>query len=412
MIRRLLPVAAVIWSSAAHASPLELFGFGGRSPALGATGVAAADDFDCTYLNPAGLADVQRRRISLGTLVGDFELSGTGVDRTVDDATGIEIGGALPIPLGGALEHRVGLGIGLYIPTQAINVARAPRPGAPFFALLEDRSQVVGVQIAAGVRLTPKLSVGAGFLALAALRGKVDIAPDASGRFASTSEEQLVSRFSPILGVRWRPRGDDSLVFGATFRYESKSTYDLSINADLGNALPVALPQLRVAGTAQFDPTTLAAEVAWRPRAHPSLLLLGQLQWQHWSAYPLPTENPVAAMPPQEDPGFSDTVTPRVGIEWHHDSGDWELALRGGYFFFLSPAPEMTGQQALLDNHRHVFSIGVGLAAPHGTVPLHVDAWFQTHVLMSRHHDRPDPQQDIDTSGAIFVGGLMLGVDL
>jgi hypothetical protein len=73
----------------------------------------------------------------------------------------------------------------------------------------------------------------------------------------------------------------------------------------------------------------------------------------------------------------------------------------------------MTGQQALLDNHRHVFSLGFGLAAPRdAALPIHLDAWFQWHKLVARHNDRPEGEADVDTSGSIFVGGLTLGVDL
>src|SRR4051794_4639879 len=104
-----LPLAGVVVLAAivalgarAGASPLQMFGFGGRSPGLGATGVASADDFDCVYLNPAGLAEVPRKRFSVGTLLGAFDLRG--VDRTVDPAIGVEFGGALPMPLGGALK--------------------------------------------------------------------------------------------------------------------------------------------------------------------------------------------------------------------------------------------------------------------------------------------------------------------
>jgi long-chain fatty acid transport protein len=84
-----------------------MFGFGARSPALAATGVASADDFETIYLNPAGLADVKRKRLSAGTLIGDFSLDG--VDRDVNRATGVEVGSAFPLPFGGALRGRIGL---------------------------------------------------------------------------------------------------------------------------------------------------------------------------------------------------------------------------------------------------------------------------------------------------------------
>ena len=53
----------------AHASPLDLFGFGGKSPGMVGTGVATANDYDALYLNPAGLALVTRRRLALGAVL-------------------------------------------------------------------------------------------------------------------------------------------------------------------------------------------------------------------------------------------------------------------------------------------------------------------------------------------------------
>jgi hypothetical protein len=386
----------------AQGSPLEMFGFGGRSPALAATGVAAADDYECLYLNPAGLADVKQKRLSAGTLLGRFSLDG--VDRDVDDAVGVEVGAAFPLPLGGALAGRVGLGFAIYVPATVLNRARAARPGAPFFALLENRSEVVGIQVGVGARITERVSAGAGFLALGGLLGGIDVAPDAAGRFATTSEQQLISAFAPIFGAR--VRATDRLTLGTTLRFEAKSTYDILITADLGEAIPITVPPLRIAGTAQYDPMVLALEAAYRPGP---LLLTAQLAWQRWGQFPLPTQNPVENMPPQDAPGFHDTVTPRLGIEGRVPLGPRAaLLLRGGYAFVLSPAPEMSGSQAFLDNHRNVIAAGLGLAV----APLHVDVWTQAHVLVGRTHDRPGGEPDLETGGTILVGGLMLGVDL
>ena len=82
------------------------------------------------------------------------------------------------------------------------------------------------------------------------------------------------------------------------------------------------------------------------------------------------------------------------------------LSLRGGYFFALSPASGDSSRQGFLDNHRHAFSAGIGFDDPTSRFPLHVDLWFQAHLLMPRDHG------GVETSGAIWVGGLILGVDL
>jgi long-chain fatty acid transport protein len=385
----------------AAASPLQMFGFGGRSPGMGATGVSTCDGFDCVYLNPAGLSDLRRKRFSAGTLVGDFQLDG--VDRPIDAATGLEIGGAVPIPLGGILKDRVGLAFGLYIPTSVLNRARTPEYGTPFYVLLENRAQVVGLQFGVGVRLSERWSVGAGLLALAALKGRIEIRADAAGRFATTSEQQLIAAYSPIVGGRWQLR--DDLTLGLSARLAARSSFDIVLQPDFGSALPLSLPELRIAGTAQYDPLTASFEAAWRPRSR--LLLTGQIAWEHWSAFPHPAENVVERMPDRAPVGFHDTVVPRVGVEWSHLLGRFALSLRGGYFFALSPASGDASAQGFLDNHRHAFSAGIGFDDPTTRFPLHVDLWFQAHILQPRDHGG-----EVETSGSIVVGGIVLGVDL
>jgi len=404
-------------ASPARASPLDLFGFGGRSPAMAGTGVAFADDYDAVYLNPAGLADARRKRATIGAVYGDFTLALDGRDTGTEAATGLVFGGVVPMPLGGPLRDRVGLGIGFYVPTQTLNRARHPFPGQPVYVLLESRAHVVAVQVAAGVRIAPRWSVGAGVIALAALRGGIDVTTDASGRFTTFSQQRMVSRFAPIVGARWRqsPR----LAVAATVRGASRSDYDIRVTSDLGDAIPVMLPRLRIAGTAQYDPLTAAVEGTWR--ASSAVALTAQLAYQRWSAFPPPTLTVVASRPPARDPGFHDTAVPRAGAEWTIPLARASLlAARAGYAFLWSPAPEMRGEESLLDNHRHLVSLGVGVSRE-GTVPLSVDLWLQAHLLMPRRHVKDaglfGPGEDIpfdviETRGHILVGGLTVGVGL
>lgn len=398
-------------------SPLELFGFGGRSPALAGAGVASSTGYDAVFINPAGLADVQRKRATVGGMYGDFSLELDGASTDTDSAQGVILGGELPVPLGGALRDRVGLGFGFYIPDKSINRAAAPVPGTPYYALLEHRSHVIAIDIAVGYRLRPDWSVGVGVTALAVLQGSVEVTTDGSGRFTTRSEERILTRLAPLAGVRGR--WSDRLIVGAVARAPSRSDYDILVTADLAEAVPIALPPIRIAGAAQYDPLTVAVEAAWLAR--PGLTLTGHLAWQNWSGFPLPTENPVPGNPPQESPGFHDTVVPRLAIEHVSAAGGGEVAVRGGYAFLWSPAPEMDGQQSLLDNHRHLFGFGAGIGWPGRTWPLHLDAWLQVHVLQPRRHhkdptsvapDEPLPFETIDTGGRIVVGGLTVGVDL
>jgi len=210
------------------------------------------------------------------------------------------------------------------------------------------------------------------------------------------------------------------LLAGLTVRGVSRSDYDLEITNDLGDSLPLTIPEIRIAGASQYDPLTVAVEGAWQ--AGPSLMLTGQLAYQRWSAFPLPTQNPVSVTLEQQPPGFHDIAVPRVAAEWMvRRDPHQQIALRGGYWFAMSPAPEMDGQQSLFDNHRHVLTAGIGFARPDTSLPLHLDLWLQTHILMPRRHTK-DPAQyaaadempftTLNTRGRVVVGGLTVGLDL
>lgn len=415
--RAALALVALIASTAsARASTLDIFGFGGRSPGLAGTGVATADDYDATFLNPAGLAYATHKRATLGVLYGSFDLVLAGQRTDTQPARGSVIGGLVPMPLGGVLKDRVGLGFGFYVPLDTLNKAAAPFPGVPSFALLATRSQVIAIQVAVGVRVKDHLSIGAGVIALAALRGNIDVTTDAAGRFTTFSEERLVTQFAPVLGVRYAMPAKQ-LTLGATFRAPSRSDFDIEVTSDLGDAIPLSLPPIRIAGNAQYDPLTVATEVAWQAR--PDLLASLQLQYQRWSAFPLPTENPVSGTPPQAPPGFHDTVVPRLSLEYVHPVGPSRFTGRLGYAFLWSPAPEMRGRQSLLDNHRHLAALGLGWSDRR--TPVRIDVWVQAQYLQFRRHTKdaglfePDdtlPFMTISTRGHVLASGLTVGVDL
>ncbi len=284
----------------ASASPLEEFGFGGRSSAMGGVGAASSEDFESVYSNPAGLGDLTQKRFSAGFLFGSFNLNG--VDRTVDNAEGLIVGVTLPVPFEDFLKNRVGFGFGVYVPTQQLNRVRSPTPGTPYFALLEDRQEVIGIQVGLGIKLSDRWSFGAGLLVLAALQGEIDVSTDTAGRFDTISQEQLIANYAPVAGIRYR--ASDALTLGAVFHQKSESSYNLVVNTDLGNVLPIKLPVIRIAGVAQYDPLFVAAEAAWH--VTPMLLLSAQVGWEHWSAYPQPTLDPLDFVTPPAATNFHD----------------------------------------------------------------------------------------------------------
>jgi long-chain fatty acid transport protein len=385
-------------SSAAQASEPDLFGLGARSSALGATGAADARGYEATYLNPAGLVDRSRRarpRLTVGYLLARQRLRLDGVAHPVEPTSGVLIGADLPIPFGGVLRDRVALGLAFYFPTNFIVRAQAPYPDEPRLALLEERTQVVSLLVAAGFRILPQLSIGVGVLALAALIGEIDITTVAGGRVTTTSEQQLITHFAPVVGVRARPL--DWLRVGVALRGESLSRYDLAIKSRLGALIPLSLPVVRVAGVAQYDPLQLSMEGAARYRFFTGVT---GVTWKHWSAFPLPTENATPGAPTQPNPGYHDTAVPRVAVEADRTVGPIRLSGRLGYYFEWSPAPREA--PTLVDADRHVLTCGIGIGWRSRLTALVLDAFGQWHRLA------PHPR----AAGDLGVFGVTLGVDL
>jgi long-chain fatty acid transport protein len=390
-----LGVAAITVGTAgvAHASEPEMFGMGARSPAMAGTGVADAEGYDATYANPAGLVGATHRRLTLGYVHAGYDLGLDGMHRPVDRTDGLVLGADLPIPFGGFLRDRVALGLGFYFPFGVINRARAPFPDEPRLALLDTRTQVVSVLVAAGVRVHERVDVGVGVLALATLVGTISIA-DLGGRITTVAEEQLTTSLSPILGARVRMFR--WLTLGAVFRGESKSTYDIEITNTLGARLPLTLPTLRIAGVAQFDPMQAAVEAAFKPLGW--LTIDAGVTWKHWSSFGLPTENATVGAPPQPAPGFVDTAVPRVAAEATRRWSQLALSGRAGYYF------EPTGARGavLLDADRHVLTFGAGLTWTGRLTTVQLDGFVQWHHL----------QPNARVSGDFAAFGFSLGVDL
>lgn len=414
-----------VWASAP-----DLFGFGMRTSAMGATGTAHTTGYESVYANPAGLPDAFNKRLSVGFLFGNFDLGMTQNIRRIrapraDNTSGLIIGANIPLNFKGWMKKKMWIGMGFYLPTGVVTRARVPLPGQPHFSVLESRTQVVGIMIAGAVEPYPGLRVGAGVLALAALTGTVWISADAAGSIGSVVEQQLIVDYAPIFGVMWTPEWIKKLTFGITYRGESIAQFDVVLENDLGAALPLAIPKMTVSGIAQFDPQQLAIEAAYRPIR--GMVVAAQFCWKDWSRYPLPTKNVTDASPDQPLPKFHDTFVARVGLEHVFKVRRWRLAARGGYWFEPTPIKEQKGLTNLLDNHRHVFSVGFGASFHRGlVVPFSVDLFFQYHYLMPRNHTKDqsivgNPAADpmltrfararYGTWGRLLVTGVQVGVE-
>lgn len=413
----------------ARATPQDLFGFGARSQALGMTGVSFADDYEAAFVNPAGLARARYRGIHVGFSAGSFDLKIDGAPFTEDSARGMNIGATLPLPFGDVLQDRLVLGIGVYTPQQVLLRGSVRYPDVPQWPVLS-RAQSIGIHAGLGIDFhdTPLegFRLGIGIAAIADLIGELDVRLDETNSFTSRVETQLLASFAPIAGFTY---DHERWTFGIVYRHEVRSSMNLEVRtADL----PVTLPVLTIGGLLQYAPAQLAAEASWM--ADPNVRIIANLTWRMWHFYPGPQSPTSASSLGPPDPGFSDTVSPRVAVEGTIRDRRVALHLRGGYAMELSPSPpaRMASQRnadgspargalplRFIDNDRHVLTLGFGLVYDISSAArIRVDLFAQTHFLVDRTHEVPRASSDVDdpsrwmrTGGLVLVGGWVTSLE-
>lgn len=408
----------------AHASPQDLFGYGGRTPGLAMTGTSYAEGYEAVYANPAGLAPVRRRGLILGAHGAGYQVNLDGERQILEPARGMSIGFHLPLPFGDVLQDRLVFGGAFFTPAAALMLGRVQFPEVPQFTVL-DRGQVLAIQVGLGVDLhglVDGLSLGVGVSALADVVGQLDVRLDETNAFSSVVETQLLTAFAPIVGVRYaRPEWG----VGVTYRHELAAHMDLQIRtADL----PLTLPTLTVGGVVQYDPTTLLVEGYYRPI--PDLMVVLNLTTRFWDAFPgaqIPTTEMGRNAPA---PGFSITPSPRVAVEGTFRDPNFELALRGGYAYEPTPAPAariglrrnamgapVPGTETplrILDNDRHILTAGAGWTIRLGERErLILDLYGQVHILAPRTHEigQTDTAPPMVTDGYVLAAGWTLGLE-
>lgn len=416
----LLTLPLLMWPALAGASAPDLFGYGARGQALAGATISSPEGHAAVYYNPAALAFDRTPSIAIGYQFATLDLTLDGAPHPARDATATIIGFDLPLPLGGPLTDRISLGGAFVIPTNSVLVADIPRPGDPTFALVSNRAQTVTLQAAVGVQPVDGLAIGAGFIALSALDGAIDVAPNAEGRIGSQARDQLVADYAPVLSVALRLPA--TLTAGAVWRGVSQARFYLPITADLGTSFPLPVPTLQIEGVAQYDPEQLGFEVAGAPLD--GLRLAAGGTFKRWSRFPIPivyTAVPEGS-PAQPPPEFDDAWEARAAAEWTGDAGPATWAGRLGYQLAWSPAPEQTGLHNHLDSDRHLLALGGGLRWQ----GLRLDVALQWHLMAKRRHTK-DPEQitaagyDPEThpgaeglrhDGQIIGAAIELGVDL
>jgi long-chain fatty acid transport protein len=374
-----LAVLALLFglSSLALANGLNLNSLGSRALAMGGAFVGLADDYSAIFWNPAGMTHFSTRYLGFyGTDVipsGSYKLevpTELGLVTLVDAKTETRhyLSGlaAYYHPIN---EYLVA-GIGVYVPSGLGTVW----DGDDFTAVSdnaayewESRIGLVTIAPAMAYKINDMISVGAalninyGMFSLKTHAGTAELAEPPYELDLGQYEDNLKGwGFGVTLGVQ--VKANEMLSFGATIRTPSKIKF--SGESSISNLDLLGLKEKSDSEREVTWPWWIAAGVAFRPME--GLILTGDLQWTEWSRIneietkyidPFWALFMTASGDDVRPMRWKDALQVRFGAEYMLREN---LALRGGYYYDPTPAPNQTLNVLLPSYTFNAFTLGLG----------------------------------------------------
>ena len=418
----------------AQANPLDAFGFGARSVAMGGAVTAQVSDVSANYYNPSGLTDAHRLRLDLGYALVSPELTMNGQNQGVDTSRGMQGGVIMPTTIGG---RYLAFSIAVHLPDERVSRIRALPQRQPRWVLWDNRPQRLVITSSAAVDITEGLSVGAGltFLANTAgtvhMTGTVDLLDADKTHLSNAVDVNLSAVRYVTAGATYRHRSGWSL--GAVYRHDFVLRLDLAIDVqgdvvvDGNPVVPNASFFVRSINQNLYSPAQAVLALGY---SRPTWQVGAELGWVGWSRFPTPTaeiELDLALQPLEVDlpipaapvpPHFRDIWVPRIGGEvlaWTTDAFD--VLVRAGYFFEPSPVPDQPGDTNYIDSQKHGLSSGLALQWGPGDIvkgPLTLNVAIQHIHLTQRKVEKinpADPVGDFTAAGKSWGGFLDLGIE-
>ena len=415
-------------TASAHATTMELYGFGPRATALGNASEAISDDYFAVYANPANLALADHIHFGFGTdmVWNRFAIErDKGQDRYPSrlpaDNYLANIG--ISTPLGGWIRNRAALAVAIHLPVGGptrLDALDYRTPQVTMYDTLGDRLALV---FGLGVRPLPWLSIGASMQLLTTLQGSADVDMSILDHRVTRKQMdvELLTKFFPILGVTVLPTNDVRV--SLVYRAKSEVRYGIPLSAQVED---LGLLHFQIAGVGLFLPDTFALAASYH---RGTLLGTAGIAWARWSQTPplapvvqlslddhalvqkggtpdqllYLTNNPIAV-------GARDILIPRAGLEWQASDS---FVLRGGVQYRPTPLPRADGVANYLDAPATTLTLGAGirLADPLAVVrkPLQIDAALGWTVLSRRTVEKIDPA---DPVGATSLSGSNLHLTL
>ncbi|MEE2789647.1 MAG: outer membrane protein transport protein [Myxococcota bacterium] len=440
---RLSPYLWVLWCVlvppvATVASPLEIYGFDGRSVALANAMTTRGDDYTASFYNPALATKSDKIIAGAGWMLHVPRLA-VRLERAPDDPkdapiypsrrSGLTVGGLFP--LGETFGDRLAIAFGIYAPIGAMLEGDLNAPTTPQFYRFHGRANKFVTTFGLGITATQWLSIGVGAQGLADLVGSVDIKLRLSDQRVVGKDAIVEAPFkmAPIVGVLVEPL--DELRIGASWRRRIQLDFDVPSALQIDDAINL---DIGLSGTALFTPDRWSFGLSYR--ISPARLLVNtDIVLTRWSTAPDPTLNvelnasgtlleglglaerlDVAGSRPV-DLNFKDTWSIRLGVE--HQLMAW-LALRTGYGYEPSPAPPASGAYNYLDPSHHRYALGLGFMVENpialGQRRIHIDIAYALLDLSPTTAQKVagsrDPVGDYEAIGRVHVCAFTLRHEL
>jgi long-subunit fatty acid transport protein len=350
----------------------ELLAVDAASAALGGAVTATSEGFASVYYDPANLAFCKDSSVGVraGYLMHGLDVTvpeGDPAAKGTPNRLGLTAGGCLRLP------HALALGVAIDMSGNLLGLDVSTPNAQPRWLMYGSALQRPTIQAALAWAPREDLALGIGISASVAaeigLAAGLPVFEDGTVQVEIASKARAVA--GVIAGVSYRPK---RVKLGLTYRQAHYIHLQARTPIRLDEDDAVAIVDLSLASP--YTPHQVALGVAVDPI--PSLTLMADLTWYHWSGYTgreggfgpyiqavpgtsedLPEEANAADLLEYADVAlvFRDTFSPRVGVEYR-----WRerLAVRGGYHYRMSPYPMPSGETNLLDRDTHTGSVGVG----------------------------------------------------
>jgi long-chain fatty acid transport protein len=444
-VRGSIVLATFAIATTAHANPLDMYGLGSRSIAMGSGVSADVQDFSANYYNPAGLVRGTAMRMEAGYGYVAHRLTSNDRDNDVDPAHALVAGVVAPTRIFGL---PLAFGLALSVPDDRLARSRLLAQQQPRWELYDNRVQRLYFSANLAVAPFPWLRIGGGFTYIASTRGVIGL----TGRIpaASSTNAQLFHTVNADVRAVYYPQAGIQidvhrwLTLAVVYRGEFRFRLDLDAQLDLQLVLGRLDDPMATAANGQIllneraVTAFLPQQAVFGASFHPNdrLTVVADLTWVNWSRYENPTasidvgvhfdmppgsENVMFPMiPPSTRPvpaNFHDTFVPRVGIEYRLPLGNTAvLPLRAGYRYDASPVPDQVASATnFYDANRHVAALGFGVEFPHTgptalssfAISVHSDVQFLERRVILK-DDPADPVGDAVLGGHVFNIGATL----